>query len=394
MSKEELYAGREQTLVKHVILESYLERFAHIIGSFCETITFVDCFSGPWNVQSNSLEDSSFSIAMRQLRKAKDTHATKGRIVHLRCFFLEKDKAAFDKLSSFAATVEDAEIRCHNSELEGAIGNVLQFVTAGGLKSFPFIFIDPTGWSGFAMEKIAPLLKLKPGEVLINLMTGHIRRFIDSPQEATQESFDSLFGRGDTRQRVQGLSGIDREDALVDAYATNVKKTGEFAYVRSAIVLHPEKDRTHFHLIYATRNAKGVEVFKEAEKKAMAVMENARAEAHQRKRQRKSGQKELFGSDALHNPSHYESLRDRYSSRARNRVFQLLESQGRLSYDIAWDVALSEPLVWESDLRDWIRQSKDACELIVEGLKSKERTPKREHGHFLVSLKCTNKGKK
>ena len=44
MSQEDLYAGREQTLVKHFILKEYLERFAIIIGSRWQTITYVDCF--------------------------------------------------------------------------------------------------------------------------------------------------------------------------------------------------------------------------------------------------------------------------------------------------------------------------------------------------------------
>jgi hypothetical protein len=63
MSEGELYAGREQTQVKHFVLQKYLERFAHIIGFRWRAITYVDCFSGPWNVGSDELEDSSFAIA-------------------------------------------------------------------------------------------------------------------------------------------------------------------------------------------------------------------------------------------------------------------------------------------------------------------------------------------
>jgi hypothetical protein len=48
------------------------------------------------------------------------------------------------------------------------------------------------------MSKIAPLLKIEPGEVLINFMTEPIRRFLDSPQQQTQQSFEDLFGSGVT----------------------------------------------------------------------------------------------------------------------------------------------------------------------------------------------------
>jgi three-Cys-motif partner protein len=65
LSDSDLYAGREQTLVKHFILREYLQRFAIIVGHHCNTITYVDCFSGPWNVRSDDLSDSSFSIALQ-----------------------------------------------------------------------------------------------------------------------------------------------------------------------------------------------------------------------------------------------------------------------------------------------------------------------------------------
>jgi hypothetical protein len=56
LSNDDLYIGREQTLVKHIILKHYLERFAIIVGWHWDTLTYVDCFSGPWNVQSDDLK--------------------------------------------------------------------------------------------------------------------------------------------------------------------------------------------------------------------------------------------------------------------------------------------------------------------------------------------------
>jgi hypothetical protein len=94
----DLYADLEQTLVKHFILEHYLERFAHIVGSAWDAITYVDCFAGPWNARSEHLEDSSFALALAQLRAARtnlaDLKLARGRPpLELRCFFLEKDAA-------------------------------------------------------------------------------------------------------------------------------------------------------------------------------------------------------------------------------------------------------------------------------------------------------------
>jgi len=179
MSEADLYEGREQTLVKHLILGKYLEHFAHIIGFRWNSITYVDCFSGPWNVRSDELTDSSFSIALQELRKAKETHhRLSGKSLSLRCFFLEKDPAAYARLKQFAKEIRDAEVETKNNDLESSIDAIVNFVRGGGHETFPFVFIDPTGWSGFAMQNIAPLLRFDPGEVVINFTTGHIKRFI------------------------------------------------------------------------------------------------------------------------------------------------------------------------------------------------------------------------
>lgn len=385
MSNDELYAGREQTLVKHFILQKYLERFAYIVGSHWEVLTYVDCFSGPWNARSEKFEDSSFAIALKELRNARDALAKqRGRTIQLRCFFLEKSRVAYAKLREFADSVTDAKIETRNATLEESIPNIVDFVLRGGSKAFPFIFIDPTGWTGFEMATIAPLLRLNPGEALINFMTGHIRRFLESPDEETQDSFKRLFGSGAFQARVQGLAQLEREDAAVEEYTRNAKSVGGFNFACNAIVLHPEVDRTHFNLIYLTRNPKGVEVFKDAEKKAMEVQESARAEAQQRKRVASKGQTELFGSKELHDSTHYESLRDRYLTKAQDLVLQALQSKRRLLYDDAWTMALSQPMTWESDVKEWIAEWKDEGCVEVAGMQPRQKVPHRNEQNYLM----------
>ena len=379
MSNGDLYIDREQTLVKHIILENYLERFAIIVGAHWDTLTYVDCFSGPWNVQSDDFKDSSFAIAIEQLRKARDVHRKRtGKTIKLRCFFLEKTPSAYAKLKQFADQINDVIIETKNKKLENAIQDILKFVQEGGPTSFPFIFIDPTGWSGFALEPITPLLRLNPGEVLITFMTEHIRRFIEWPQEQNQESFIKLFGSGQFKDKLKGLDEKDREDAIVTAYSGCVKRVGAFGYTSSAIVLHPKKNRTHFHLIYATRESKGIKVFKEAEKKAMSVMEKTRDEAQKREREERTGQKELglFSGAVPQDPSEYfRSLRERYTSRARAAVLDLLRTKKQLTYDEAWSSSMTFPLTWESDLKDWIREWEQDGQLETMGMKERQRVP-------------------
>ncbi len=133
-----------------------------------------------------------------------------------------------------------------------------------------------------------------------------------------------------------------------------------------------------------TRNPRGIEVFKEAEKKAMEVQEAARAEAQQRKRVARKGQTELFGSKELHDSTHYESLRERYLTQARDFVLQALKSEPRLLYDDAWILALSQPLVWESDLKEWIAEWKEEGRLEVAGMQPRQKVPHRNESNYLI----------
>lgn len=378
MTEESNYQGREQSLVKHLILQRYLRRFAFIIGSWAESITYIDCFAGPWLSRSDRFEDTSFAIATNELRAARNELARirpDATPVELRCFFMEKTKAAYQQLSEYAASINDIEIATREGELEGSIDEILKFVNSAAKKTFPFVFIDPKGWTGFNLQVIQPLLQLKLGEVLINFMTEHIRRFIDSPHEPTRESFVRLFGDGSFRDRLEGLSRHERDEACVTQYMQAVQTTGKFPFASSAVVLHPEKARSHFHLIYLTRDPRGIEVFKEAERKSMPDMEAARARAQQRKRVEKTGQIELFSGDDV--PStHFESLRERYTSQAKASLLDQLKTMGKVEYDVAWSNALRLPLVWESDLKEWLREWTKAGIIHRFAMEPKQRVPK------------------
>jgi hypothetical protein len=218
-------------------------------------------------------------------------------------------------------------------------------------------------------------------------MTEHIRRFIEWPQKQNQESFVKLFGSGQFKDKLKGLDEKDREDAIVTAYSECVKRVGVFGYTSSAIVLHPKKNRTHFHLIYATRDSKGIKVFKEAEKKAMSVMEQTRDDAQKREREERTGQTELrlFSGTVTQDPSEYfRSLRERYESRARAEVLDLLRTKKQLAYDEAWSSALTFPLTWETDLKDWIRKWKQDGQLETTDMRERQRAPQLGQNIHLV----------
>lgn len=367
---EQFYDGREQTLVKHSVLKRYLQRFAYIIGSRWNSITYVDCFSGPWNERSSTFSDTSFAIAIEQLRTARQQLAKDFRI---RCFFIERDPVAYSKLKEFTESIADIEIQTHNAKFEDSIGEILRFVHADK-RTFPFFLIDPKGWS-IPLETIAPLLRLDQGEVLITFMLEFIRRFIGHPDESIRESFDGLFGERGIASQFEGVLGEERDDLLLSEYMRVVQAAGGFEFASSSLVLHPDKSRRHFNLVYLTRHHKGVEVFKEAEKRAMIDMENARAKAAQRQRT-SGGQLDLFSAEELHNNEYFDGLRNRYLDKMRKLLLEHLRLNGSIGFDEAWSSSLRSPLIWQTDLKELLAELEKLGTIRLEGLEPGSRVPK------------------
>jgi three-Cys-motif partner protein len=379
----ESYEGRGQTSVKHDILQGYLERFAHIVGFRWQSITYVDGFSGSWRNKNEDLSDTSFAVALKKLRLARETLLGHGRDLKIRCVFVEKDDEAYRQLEKYAHTkADEAEILTIHGEFEKAVPQILEFIKQGG-DTFPFILIDPTGSSGFAMKAIAPLLSLKPGEVLINFMLEFIRRYIE--QEGLRNALTQLYGTDKYHEDLASLSGIDRDDAITDKYCKCLESFCNYTHVLRASVMHPDQDRLYFQLIYATRDPKGVEVFKETESKAMKVQEDLRAQEEKAKKT-KGGQSTFLDYEDPPVSSFYNRLRDRYIDQSNKQVLKMLCEQASVSYDQLWLVALKRPLVWKSDLDGWLKHWLSEKKIEWLGRKPSERSFKRNSGHVIERL--------
>ena len=299
-----------------------------------------------------------------------------GRELRIRCIFLEKKPEPFCRLKKFAGEQRDVTVIPLNLEFEVAVPELVASIRSAGRGCFPFIFIDPTGWTGFSMRTIAPLLQVDPGEVLVNFMTGFILRFAEDSREGIDASFQDLFGDASFRNRLRSLEGQAREDALVFEYAERIKAVGRFAHVPVAVVPHPTRDRTHFHLVYGTRNLRGLEVFKEAEKKALLMVPEIRANAKRRKREAHTHQAELFSGTEVPDNGYAAELASHYGALARTSVHRLIRTKGDLSFDDVYANGVSFPTVQIDSVRVWISEIAD-----VVGLGERERVAKPGGGH-------------
>jgi len=371
------YQDREQSEIKHYAIRLYLEAAARILGSAWD-IKYVDCCAGPWNSKYSDYRDTSFGLAFEVLKATRAELSTRSRIPSIECLFIEKDAEPFRQLNDFTEQQGSPEIklRAENWDFAERIDEIVHYCSTR--RTFSFILIDPWGWKLAGISQISPLLKLKPGEVVINLMSSFITRFVND----TATDLSDLLG--EDFPELRRLSGNELEFALVRKYCDLVKREGDFSYVCALPVMKPDSDAFNFYLIYATRHPKGVEVFKSVERRTEEQTHVVRADVQLRLRQEKTGNLELFGAPVLYREKKYQQLAEDNRARAKRRVWEVLVASGEVSYDDCWAEALQFPAVYQTDLREWLTEWEKAGTIHIKGRKKPTELLKRGCDHTLT----------
>ena len=351
------YKGREQTYLKHFFLEHYLERVAYVIGSSHPEFVYVDGFSGPWKSSDEAFEDTSFKIAINKLCRVREGLAKAGKSGRIRCLFIEKELSAFRALENAIGGVSEIEVKPLHGEFEQLIPDILRFIG----RSFALVFIDPTGWKGFGLRRIAPILRHRPGEVLINFMIDYVNRFLEDDREGLAQSFDELFGGPGWGSIVE--FGAQRERSIVELYCERMRAAGSFDFVTSTRILKPTVDRSYFYLVYGTRHTKGLQEFRAIERKFVAEQERIRSVAKQAQRIERTSQHELFAAEALSGPPSFEEEREANLLLAESNLRLLIERRHRATSEEVLGQLLQIPLVWESDVKRIVKAMRDAGEV-------------------------------
>jgi three-Cys-motif partner protein len=286
------YSGREQTQAKHFILGRYLQSLAFKVLTHWD-ITYVDGFSGPWETKDKDYSDSSFMIAISVLLDAQEQYRQRSGVRRrIRCFFSETDPEAFALLklavAPFHKPTEDFEILPYCGKFEDAIGEIQSFIDA----SFPLIFIDPTGWTGYSFDKIKPLFVRPKCEVLINFMYSFVQRFINSDDEKTIASFGPILGGPDWRDRLD--TSLERGPAAEKLFRETLKSIGNFNFVVSAKIYKATIEHPHFYITYGTKSLEGLKVFRKTEYDALRQHEKNRANAKERRREEQTNTPDMF----------------------------------------------------------------------------------------------------
>jgi three-Cys-motif partner protein len=370
----EAYRGREQTLIKHLVLESYIERWAYKLAGSGRTgrrvrIVYVDGFAGPWESTHSDLQDTSPAIALSVLNKVHAKLTADGREVEFVAIFIEANPNSFPKLDAFVRSNRRA-VLAHT--MHGEFGDQIAQIERIIGTDPALLFVDPTGWQGAAMKFIAPLVGKPRRDVLINVMYDYMNRFKDHPEEFLREQISQFF---------DGPVPADiSEDDLMEYYREQLRKVCGLTHVADLIVQYPLSNRTYFRLVVGGSNREVVRLFREIEKKVIG--EDApilRAEAKEAQREDR-GEGPSFGAlfhasgETLYKTVHREAV-----EAVRLKLPRVLGDLGPQTYAMLSDFILEQCHIAEVDLRALLKEMRTEGLIDVQGMAPGDRTIKDHH---------------
>lgn len=298
------YEGREHAKAKHELLESYISRYAMILGvKDVPSLAFVDGFAGPWQSGTTDFSDTSFGLSVTALTGcAEALRAKHHRQPTIRALWIEENPDAFAELEKIAARSTNSRITitAERGLFQNKIDRIVEFV---GQEAFAFIFIDPKGYKGLiGPEVLAPLLRLPRVELLINYMWDHIKyAFGHRDKTGHVHNLRQLYG--EHTDRLLALTDpVERDEESLAAYESELRRlSGTDGKRRLRVLSYPIKDthgaqHTKYYLVHATHDARGLVTFAEECDKTDRKQGMIFQIAQQIRRDNKTGTQDLFAN--------------------------------------------------------------------------------------------------
>ena len=253
------------TQAKHHILRYHIEQWFPILGRTHKALRYVDGFCGPGRYRGG--EVGSPLVALQAIRdhSAFEFFESMSRTVEF--LFVDKDPSFINHLLN---RLEGSQwprafiIEAHNRLFADFMASLIDDVEASGRQMPPsLIFIDPFGPAGFPMQLMARLADFDRVEVLINLNHLEFVKWI-LPDSTKHVTADRLYG-GPRWRPALNLMGRERSDFLVSEYE---RALNEIGWRSTSFEMVNAQNQTAYHLVFGTKNSKGLQAMKRSMRKA------------------------------------------------------------------------------------------------------------------------------
>lgn len=284
---------REQTRVKHEILEKYLRAYLHVLKRWNNNLLFIDGFAGPGAYQNNGTTQPGSPIRALTLI-ASDAELAK----RVTTVFIEKDKQLYESLQaevqSFYRINSNIREPIHlNTEFREGMEIVLEPFEKKSRSLAPtFLFVDPCGVNGAYFDTLARLMNFGSCEIFLFFNIDGIRRILGLG-EARGDTLAQFFGSDseaeDLLKSIENKSSTVKENLIISRYYDVVKRDIGANYI-TGFRIEKENRRTVSHyLIHITRHELGFRIMKsimwgvgktEAGRGGLALMQKSLTDGH------------------------------------------------------------------------------------------------------------------
>lgn len=236
---------------KHEILEKYLKAVAAVLRSW-GVIYFVDGFAGPGRYIADG-SDGSPLVAARHA----ETLSSSAAGYELKCINVEADPDVFENLQS-----STSDFIAHTQNFNGEFGQFVPKILRIIGNKPALLFLDPIGVKGLEWNKLLPVFKRESTTELLIRFDAQTATRLTGSDERLHETFNAVLGEDNSRywQRyIQdgSLNPNEKKSRLTQAYEDKLRS--HFGFV-ARMPIQSSDNQLKYYLLFATRNAKGMQV--------------------------------------------------------------------------------------------------------------------------------------
>ncbi|MCD1257641.1 three-Cys-motif partner protein TcmP [Paenibacillus athensensis] len=279
-----------QTHLKHILLEDYLKNWSQVfanasIGSKIKRVNFVDGFAGRGYFDDGNI--GSPQIAMNRLLNFQNFLQNEyGNDLKFNIYNVEYDSGYFQELNNIK---NQSRLSHQIKNYLGKFEDHLDTLITSTKGSPSLYFIDPFGYKGVLMENMQKIIEQPSHEILINVMSYSIVRNVTI--QSNEKELCKFFGvdtlppdipeylklaskdPSSSKQHFGNL--LKLEDNIIEFYKKQIKKGQPGTYTLSKRIHSQINNNIYFHLVFVTRNRKGLIEMK----KSMVEFEKKRKQA-------------------------------------------------------------------------------------------------------------------
>ena len=260
---------REQTRIKHIILEKYMWAFYTILKKWNPNMVFIDGFAGrgTYDGEDGNQVLGSPLRALETIAKNPDFAAAVSTVL------FEKDAHLFGQLQQSIETfletnknVRPPHMEC--GEFASSLNKLLDGLESDGKKLAPtFLFVDPCGVSGTSFDAIQRFLNIRSCEAFIFFNIDGVRRIVGLGDPTSQTLLDLLGSEEKSKELLDRVASCNsaqaREESIIGYYMGVLKNETNAKFITPFRVESEHRRVTSHYLLHVTSHPMGFRIMKE-----------------------------------------------------------------------------------------------------------------------------------